>query len=606
MIAAPTGSGKTTAAAQFIVGQVPALWLTDRHEDVDAAADAIERAGGTVAKPLPLNGGRDGVPNCLHAGTIEWWQVKGYSYVPGFCCHHNKEGRPLCKREGDPEQCPYLASLDDLNSAPILVTTKAFARKPTFFEDKPHNRRKTIVLDEDPIGLLRPAIEATREELECYLKTCEHMRAIFYKKDEPDAFNEAKRTEAVARWCWDQINRQEPGAQPQPVEVPPQLGANNGDAALAKSGRGQVRSVLAWMMRKDPAGTVRNLHRDLDYMLGHAAARTVFVTSKCILFHLEVNIPAGRKIVVLDATANAELLRPIFAPRHIRIACDEPVRPAGRIIQFVDFNGPRSYLNKIPDKVVRILDAIGDHHPSGTIVLISHASCEKQLAKASRHNARIRTAHFGAVRGRNDLEPGPKNPIVCHVVIGSPKTTEEDRRQLALAVFGKAILPFSDLEDVRRAVRARLPHEVADGEEAAIWEVKLKGYKDPRMQAVYAHSVTAELTHAADRARILIHRSACVYLVTNEPCPRLFPFVEMCHANECFDLSKNRAHFDRAYASYKAKVIELLDAGEWVGNADVCRALHQTNSWGWRYWRQFRQESEDALEGDRKVRWRPE
>jgi len=203
------------------------------------------------------------------------------------------------------------------------------------------------------------------------------------------------------------------------------------------------------------------------------------------------------------------------------------------------------------------------------------------------------------------LEPGPNNPIACHVVIGSPKTTEEDRRRLALAVYGKAILPFSDLVDVRRLVQARLPHEVADGDESAIWEVKMKGYTDPRMQAVYAHKVTAELTHAADRARVLIHSSACVYLVTNEPCPRL-PFVEMCYASDCFDLSAYRAHFDRAYATYKAKAVELLNAGKTIGNADVCRALDQKHPWGWRYWRRFRQEKEDALEGDRKVKWRGE
>ena len=40
------------------------------------------------------------------------------------------------------------------------------------------------------------------------------------------------------------------------------------------------------------------------------------------------------------------------------------------------------------------------------------------------------------------------------------------------------------------------------------------------MQAVYEHTVTAELTQAADRARVLIHPASTVYLLTNEPCPR--------------------------------------------------------------------------------------
>src|SRR5690349_16484832 len=118
----------------------------------------------------------------------------------------------------------------------------------------------------------------------------------------------------------------------------------------------------------------------------------------------------------------------------------------------MDFNGPRSYLNQTPRKLIRIIDAIGDLHPKGRIVLISHKSCVEKLKSASRHAERIVTAHFGALRGRNDLEPGPDNSIACHIVAGSPKATEASRQQLALTVFGPNILPFADLVTVRRSV----------------------------------------------------------------------------------------------------------------------------------------------------------
>src|SRR5262249_48579113 len=151
-------------------------------------------------------------------------------------------------------------------------------------------------------------------------------------------------------------------------------------------------------------------------------------------------------------TANVDLLRAVVAPRPVEVLCDEPVQPAGRVIQFMDFNGPRNYLNKIPKKVVRILDAIGDLHERGSIVLISHRSCVKPLAERSKHCERIITAHFGALRGRNDLETSPDKPVACHIVVGSPKTPEEDRQLLALAVYGKSILPFPKMRTVRKAV----------------------------------------------------------------------------------------------------------------------------------------------------------
>jgi hypothetical protein len=292
----------------------------------------------------------------------------------------------------------------------------------------------------------------------------------------------------------------------------------------------------------------------------------------------------------------------------VDVLCDERVRPAGRIVQLMDFNGPRSYLNKVPPKVVKIIDAIGDLHPNGKIVLISHKSCVEALAKASKHVSRIKVAHFGALRGRNDLEPSPGNLIACHIVVGSPKTTEEDRRQLALAVYGKSILPFAELETVRRGVLGCVPQELTTEEnQYKVWEVRYKGYADARMQAVYDHTVTAELTQAADRARVLLHKDAMVYLVTNEPCPKLW-FAEMCHADEYLDLSggPGRADFQRNYAAYRAAAKKLLDEGKAIGNADVCRALGHRNCRGWRYWKRFLDEFRDALEGERKVRWKGE
>ena len=89
---------------------------------------------------------------------------------------------------------------------------------------------------------------------------------------------------------------------------------------------------------------------------------------------------------------------------------------------------------------------------------------------------------------------------------------------------------------VRRPVIGHVLAELAEGEEEQewIWEIRIKGYLDPRVQAVYEHTVTAELTHAADRARVLIHRKATLYLVTNEPCAKLW-FAKKCFAT---DLSK--------------------------------------------------------------------
>jgi hypothetical protein len=615
VIAAPTGTGKTSAAAKFVAKAGSTCWLADRHEDVAAAVAAIEAAGGLVGRTLPLHGKTDGVPHCLHPSIIEWWQMKGYSYRQGFCLSETKEG-PCCKRRGDPDRCLYLGAIRDLKDAAIICTTKAYARRPGFFSSAANgnSKRRTVILDEDPVELLRPPILITRSDLQAYMQLLDRLMRRFNERGEAAAYVEARRSQRLARWAWERMAAQAPEVPLAAVPVPPELRRTRAvlrrTKRANKQGRKDLVRALHREMRRDPQFTVRNVYRDLEYMAKHAAAATVFVTAASLLFHLRITIPRERRVFVLDATANPDLLRPLFAPRPVEVLCAERVKPAGRVIQFMDANGPRSYLNKVPPKFVRIINALGDLHPDGKLVLISHRSCVDALAKASKHVGRIKTAHFGALRGRNDLEPSAENRIACHIVVGSPKTTEEDRRQLALAVYGEAILPFADLVDTRRAVVGSVPAELQEGEgddaEEWLWEVRMKGYADPRMQAVYDHTVTAELTHAADRARVLIHPGGRVYLVTNEPCPRLW-FAEMCLARDYLDLSGGpRADFAKACEEYEAKAQELLNAGRPIGNADVCRALGRKDSWGLRYWHAFLGKYGDALEGSRKVRWKDE
>jgi hypothetical protein len=105
---------------------------------------------------------------------------------------------------------------------------------------------------------------------------------------------------------------------------------------------------------------------------------------------------------------------------------------------------------------------------------------------------------------------------------------------------------------------------------------------------------------------VLNHRNAIVFLITNEPCPRLW-FAEKCYAGDLLDLSGvRRSDFEQNYSAFEAKALELLDGGKTIGNADVCRALDKRNSWGWRYWQRFQEKYGDALVGGRKVKWKEE
>jgi hypothetical protein len=123
------------------------------------------------------------------------------------------------------------------------------------------------------------------------------------------------------------------------------------------------------------------------------------------------------------------------------------------------------------------------------------------------------------------------------------------------------------------------------------------------MQAIYDHTVTSELIQAADRARILRH-PATVYLVTNEVCPQLWN-AEKCYAEDYLGISSGRGpDFEANNRRFEAMARELLDAGGVISCAAVCRALGRKETWGKRYWEEFRARFAGRLEGERKVRWK--
>src|ERR1051326_7472815 len=103
--------------------------------------------------------------------------------------------------------------------------------------------------------------------------------------------------------------------------IPGSAGASASPKQARKRGRQELLQALYRGMRQDPTGMVRNVDRELRYMLTHAAGGMVFVTAHQVLYHLQLTIPRARRVFVLDATANPELLGPLFAPRPVEVRC---------------------------------------------------------------------------------------------------------------------------------------------------------------------------------------------------------------------------------------------------------------------------------------------
>jgi hypothetical protein len=258
LIAAASGSGKATAAAEHVAQVGSTCWLSDLCEDVAKAAAKIREYGGAVGEVVALHGKPDGIPNCLHPDIIEWWQKKGFNYRQGFC--------PLkrcCERQADPDSCPFLWSIDLLKDAPTIAVTKALARRKGFFSSMGNAKRHTIVLDEDPIGLHRQTITISRTELAVYLRILEVIIVRFVAENNHAALAQARNSHAIGKFCWEQMGKQPADGQPKAVDVPADLRLMKAVLKQTKKNRKQGRKALMAvfhkMMRKDPVGTVRNV-----------------------------------------------------------------------------------------------------------------------------------------------------------------------------------------------------------------------------------------------------------------------------------------------------------------------------------------------------------
>jgi hypothetical protein len=79
----------------------------------------------------------------------------------------------------------------------------------------------------------------------------------------------------------------------------------------------------------------------------------------------------------------------------------------------------------------------------------------------------------------------------------------------------------------------------------------------------------------------------------------------MCFPDDYLNLTEERREdFERNFATYEKKTLELLNGSKPIGNADVCRALEKKPTWGHRYWRAFLRRHSDSIEGERKITWK--
>ena len=221
--------------------------------------------------------------------------------------------------------------------------------------------------------------------------------------------------------------------------------------------------------------------------------------------------------LILDATANAGLLRALFPRTPIQI--EQPdIAMRARVVQVIGRDWAKSGLRhgdgegrtRFARWVDDVANQIRPNHPTLIVCTLEWVE-ELRTALVERGHGNVRVAHYGALRGSNAY--CGHDVILAQVYHPNLEQLIREGR----ALFADDVLPLD--EEVVLAPR------LLSDDDGACWQVQVPTFADPRLAALLEQRREAELLQCALRGRPLDHPDVQITLLFSLPVPGLTPTV---------------------------------------------------------------------------------
>jgi hypothetical protein len=222
--------------------------------------------------------------------------------------------------------------------------------------------------------------------------------------------------------------------------------------------------------------------------------------------------------IILDATANPELLRALFPTTPIRV--ERPQIPGAlRVVQVVGRDWAKTSLRardgeRGSRRRERWYDEVASHiRPGRPTLIVCTRECEDELRAAllARGHTEVKVGHYGALRGSNAYQG--HDVILAQVYHPNLKQLIREGR----ALFADDTEPLDE-----RIILAEPQLTDATG---ATWGVPVPTFADPRLAALLEQRREAELLQCALRGRPFDHPDVQITLLFGLPIPGLPPTV---------------------------------------------------------------------------------
>ena len=213
--------------------------------------------------------------------------------------------------------------------------------------------------------------------------------------------------------------------------------------------------------------------------------------------------------ILLDATANAALLRALFpaAPLHL---VQPTLRFPNRVVQVVRSDWAKSTLNS--DRRIAWYDAVSRYiRPDRPTLVVCTLDCEAGLREAlgERGHRDVVVGHYGGLRGSNAYQG--YDVVLAQVYHPSLEALVREGR----ALFADDPTPLDE-----RVTTEERQLEATDGE---TWTVSVPTFVDGRLAALLQARREAELLQAALRGRPFDHPDTQITLLFSLPLAGLPP-----------------------------------------------------------------------------------
>ncbi len=217
-----------------------------------------------------------------------------------------------------------------------------------------------------------------------------------------------------------------------------------------------------------------------------------------------------RKKIILDATGDPAMYEKLFGEEPI--VYKPTVKRAGKIYQIAYRNNGKQSLNNDSSKaeVLEIIDGLISKYQYKNVGVICHKENENYFGEHY-----IRTRHFGALRGTNELED-------CDVlfVIGNQAANLDSIIKTALALDNERRVPFfvrySQIRDNYSLSLSGMKMLKREHDATSAWRLTGR-YADNTLETVARQARQTELEQAIHRSRVNKNKDTTVWILSALP-----------------------------------------------------------------------------------------